>query len=229
MRPYGGLMSGSPCTLRPPPPSPPPPPPAAAAPAAGGAAIGAPASLSVGAPRPPPAAGAGAAAAGLGTGAFGLRAVPCTKSKSDRAGSGLTSPSGVGTRVREDVEHLRFRIERAALPVGAAGRVRQHQRRQRTLPLAHDRRREDRPELVARGELHGFGLQLRREVDQIVERHALTFERRRLGHERLRRRIPLAGHVAFFDRPLFDRPHRLPGRRDRRRRSTPAWSAARSP
>src|SRR5688572_19713178 len=38
--------------------------------------------------------------------------------------------------------------------------------------------------------------------------HALALERRRLGDERLRWRIPLARHFAFLDRPPFDRPHR---------------------
>ena len=59
--------------------------------------------------------------------------------------------------------------------------------------------------------LHGFGAELRREVDQIVDRHARALVRRRLGRERLRRRIPLARHVAFRNRALLDRPDRLPG------------------
>ena len=33
----------------------------------------------------------------------------------------------------------------------------------------------------------------------------------RVERERLRRRVPLAGHVALLDRPLFDRPDRLSG------------------
>ena len=38
---------------------------------------------------------------------------------------------------------------------------------------------------------------------------ALLVERRRLGRKRLRRRIPLAGHVALRHGALLDRPHRL--------------------
>ena len=59
--------------------------------------------------------------------------------------------------------------------------------------------------------VHGFGAQLRREVDQIVDRHARALVRRRLGREGLRRRVPLARHVAFRDRAFLDRPDRLPG------------------
>ena len=46
---------------------------------------------------------------------------------------------------------------------------------------------------------------------EIVDRHALAIERRRLGRKRLRRRRALAGHRRRRDRPLFDRPHRLAG------------------
>ena len=111
--------------------------------------------------------------------------------------------------VREDVEHLRVRIERAALPIRAAGRRRQHQRGERAFPFAHHGRREDRTELVARCQLQRFLAELRREVDEIVDRDALPIVGRRLGNERLRRRIPFAGNGSFLDRPFFDRPHRF--------------------
>ena len=100
----------------------------------------------------------------------------------------------VGERV--DIENIGLRIERAALPVGAARGARQHQRPERRRPLAHHRRREDRAYLVARDQLYPLGAQLRREVDQIVNRHALPLEWRRLGDKRLRRCVPLAGDVS---------------------------------
>ena len=51
----------------------------------------------------------------------------------------------------------------------------------------------------------------RREVDDVGFEKPLPLERRRLGGEGLRRRVPLARHRALLDRPLFDRPHRLAG------------------
>ena len=107
---------------------------------------------------------------------------------------------------------LRFRIERAALPVGAAGRDRQHQRAERPRPLADDRRREDRPELVARRELQRFGLQLRREVDQVV--YADTPCRSNAGGlvgNGCVGEYHSPGTSPFVDRPLLDRPDRLAG------------------
>ena len=54
-------------------------------------------------------------------------------------------------------------------------------------------------------------LQLRREIERVVQRHALLGEGRRLGRQRLRRPGVLAGDVARRHRPLLDRPHRLAG------------------
>ena len=115
----------------------------------------------------------------------------------------LHQPQRRRRRRRVDVEHLGFGIERRAVPVHAAAGRRQHQRRERRRPRGDDRRREDRTDLVARRQLHRFGLQLGREVDEVVERDALAIERRRLGDEGLRRRIPLAGDVALLDRHVL--------------------------
>jgi len=106
------------------PPRPPRPPPCA------GAGTGAPASVNT-VLRPPPCPEVEGAAAVLGEAHWDWARVPCTQSKSDRAASGFTSPKWRRLRVREDVEHLRFGIERAALPVRAAGRVGQHERGER--------------------------------------------------------------------------------------------------
>ena len=78
-------------------------------------------------------------------------------------------------------------------------------------------------------QLDRFGAQLRREVDQVVDRHALRSYGGGLVGKRLRRRIPLAGHVAFRHRALLDRPDRLARHAIEARRGTPAWSAARPP
>ena len=131
MRPYGGLMSGSPWTV-----------------SAAAAAASPP-------PRPPPARAPRRAApppAAAPAGPASRARAPCPgRSPCPTAlGSAATRPSALTAAVREDVEHVRLGIERAALPVRAAGRRRQHQRRQRALPLADDRRREDRADLVAR-------------------------------------------------------------------------------
>ena len=97
------------------------------------------------------------------------------------------------------------RVERAAAPIGAA----------------------DQP-----GPLHGAAklggvnsgpiryfcssflrrrLQLGREIERVVERHALLRERGRPGRHRLRRPGLLALDVARRHRPFLDRPHRLAG------------------
>ena len=163
MRPYGGLMIGSPCgpNMRGPggcPPRPPAGPPPAAAPA----------------PLPP---------------------LAPHQAFRRREWLGLDADVvGVeghlaDARSRRDVQHAGFRIGGAALPVRAAGHVRQHQQRRagRSVPATIGGVKSG-PSLYSGDHLQRFGPQLRREVDQIVERDALTIERRRLGRERLRRR-----------------------------------------
>src|SRR5262249_4262186 len=56
-----------------------------------------------------------------------------------------------------------------------------------------------------------FGFQLGRQVEGVVERHALLGERRRPGRKRLRRPGLLAGHVALWHGTFFNRPDRLAG------------------
>ncbi len=51
--------------------------------------------------------------------------------------------------------------------------------------------------------------QIRREVDQIIDREALSIERRRPGRKRLRRGRLLAGYRRRRNRPLLDWPNRL--------------------
>ena len=77
-------------------------------------------------------------------------------------------------------------------------------------PSAFDRRRrEHRTDHVALHDVERRGAQLRREVDEIVNRDALPIERRRLGWKRLRRRRLFARCRRLRHRPFFDRPHRL--------------------
>ena len=85
------------------------------------------------------------------------------------------------------------------------------QRGERASHFADDGVQEHGPHPVHLHQLQRFRAQLRREVDQIVDRDRLTRVRRRLGRERLRRRVPLARHVALRHRPLLDRPDRLAG------------------
>ena len=95
------------------------------------------------------------------------------------------------------------------MPVCTTGRIGQDQGRERTGPLALDGWREDGSNLVVLDQLERLCVQRRCEVNQIRFRHTLTFECRWLGHEGLRRCVPLTGHSALFDGPLFDRPHGL--------------------
>ena len=140
-----------------------------------------------------------------------VTALPSTYAMSDCPGSGAMRPLLTTEPARRDVEDAGLRIERAAGPVRAAVLARQPQGAERPVDLAHDGRRVERSEFVLRRDLERLLAQLRREVDEVVGRHALPVERRRLGRERLRRRVPLARHVALRHRPLLDRPHRLAG------------------
>ena len=57
------------------------------------------------------------------------------------------------------------------------------------------------------GDLLACGVQLGREIDQILFLNALMIERCGLGRMRLGRRIPFARRVACRHLPLFDRPN----------------------
>ena len=112
---------------------------------------------------------------------------------------------------RKYVDRVGFGIVGAAGPVGATGRGAERKRRIRTIDIALDRRREHRADLEFRDIGQGLVVQLGREIDQDIGRDAVARIGRRLGGERLGRRVPLAGDVAFFNRSLFDRPDRLAG------------------
>ncbi len=116
---------------------------------------------------------------------------------------------------RIDVHDVRLGIVGPARPHGPSTIDRQRQRAERAADPADDGRREDRSDLVSRDHLLALGAKLGGEVDQVVAREtiAVVLEQLpvRVERERLRRRIPFTGHVALFDRPLLDRPDRLPG------------------
>ena len=129
---------------------------------------------------------------------------------------------------RRHVEDAGLLIERGAAPVGAAVGARHQDRALRSFRAAEQhRRRVERAVLVLADDLQRFGLQLRREVDQIVVGDALLIERRRLGRESAasanttrRARCPAA--------PAALRSATPAGRsRDRARRRTPASRPAR--
>src|SRR5258707_336908 len=61
------------------------------------------------------------------------------------------------------------------------------------------------------GSRNGPPLQRRREIERIVERHALFADGRRLRGKRLRRPRVLACDIARRHRTLLDRPDRLAG------------------
>ena len=77
-------------------------------------------------------------------------------------------------------EAVRFRIERRARPVGAAGIGRHLNRGERAVDIAERWRRVQRPNLVPLDHFQRLGTERGREVDQIVNRHALPIERRGL-------------------------------------------------
>ena len=114
---------------------------------------------------------------------------------------------------RRDVQHPGFRVDARAAPVGAPHQARHLDSPLRSVRLfVNDRRwREERPVDVLAKDVERLLPELGREVDDVVDRHSLLVERRRLGREGLRRRVRLARHVAARYRPLLDRPYRLTG------------------
>src|SRR5688572_3820168 len=99
---------------------------------------------------------------------------------------------------RRDVEDAGFLVERRAAPVATTVRPGYEQQSLRRFGIAEEHGRcVDRTELVAADNLLRFRLQLRREVDQIGLGDTLLIEGRWLRRNRLRRRIPLAWHVAL--------------------------------
>src|SRR5262249_17255928 len=93
------------------------------------------------------------------------------------------------SRNRGNVEHACLRIEGTALPVGAAYGSWQLNRSTDAFRAfaANGRRREQRTDPVILEERDRVGAQLRRKVNQIVDRHTLSIEGRWFGRERLRR------------------------------------------
>ena len=85
------------------------------------------------------------------------------------------------------------------------------QRRDRTFGLLTTGGVNIGPDPVPRDELHRLGAELRREVDQIVDRAGPADCKPAASSEMAASAIPLARHVAFRHRPLLDRPDRLPG------------------
>src|SRR5262245_34100254 len=108
------------------------------------------------------------------------------------------------------IEDARLVIESGASPI-ASSICPGHENGSLGSVLAPEQygRRIQRAVSILAENLERFGLQLRREVDDIAFRHALLIEGRRAGWKWLRWRIPLAGHVAFWNRPFFDWPDRL--------------------
>src|ERR1051326_68396 len=106
---------------------------------------------------------------------------------------------------------MSLRIIRASGPVRSALNSGRNDRAERTLGLADDRRRKQRTDFVLLQQLHRFGPQLRRPVDQFVDGDTLVVVCGWLGREGLGGRIPFSGHIALRHRPFLDRPNRLTG------------------
>ena len=88
-----------------------------------------------------------------------------------------------------------------------------HPRHRERRPLSSltpdDGRREHRSQKELLGNLERLLSQFRREVDEIVDRHALEIEGRRPGRKGLGRRRPLPGHRGLRHGAFFDRPDGL--------------------
>ena len=81
-----------------------------------------------------------------------------------------------------------------------------------TPSTGRSQRREDRPQPEAIDSLDRHLSNLRREIDQVVKRHALVVKRGRLRRKRLCRRRYVARDVGLLrDGPFLDRPDRLAG------------------
>ena len=109
------------------------------------------------------------------------------------------------------VDDVRLRIVRPARPVGAAGSGPERERAERAVAPAHNGWRIDGAQVVFRGNGLRTLAKRGREIDQIVDGDAITAVSRRLRGNRLRRGVPLAGHVADFDGPLWDGPNGFSG------------------
>ncbi len=105
-----------------------------------------------------------------------------------------------------DIDDVRVRVVGAARPVAAAH---DHERADRPVRVVRHGRRVDRADPMLGDDALGFGAQLGREVDEVVDRDALMAVTR--SSDRLRRRVPLAGHGALRHGRLLDRPDRLAG------------------
>ncbi|CUS46044.1 hypothetical protein MGWOODY_Smn2499 [hydrothermal vent metagenome] len=114
-------------------------------------------------------------------------------------------------RLRIDIDLAGLRIVATARPVGAALQARCDQRAERATLLAERRRGEEGSGDIVLHQLERLGMQLGREVDQILGAGPLAVIGRRPGREGLGRRIPFAGHVARLYLALDDRPDRLAG------------------
>ena len=115
---------------------------------------------------------------------------------------------------RLEEEHTAFHVEGRAAPVRAANQPG---------PLhgaAQARWREQRTETIFLQLLLSRRLQLRRQIERIVERGALLAECRWPGRERLRGPGVLALDVARWHRTLFDRPYGSTGRAIEHERKT---------
>ena len=112
-------------------------------------------------------------------------------------------------RSRLDVEDAGQGIERGAGMIRSTRHPRHGERRLLASLTRDDRRREHRSQEELPGDLERLVSQLGREVDQIVDRHALEIEGRRSGRKGLGRRRPLPGYRGLRYRAFFDRPDGL--------------------
>src|SRR5271154_4241028 len=124
---------------------------------------------------------------------------------------GVHEGDDAGRVGRRDVENPRLRIESRSAPVTTPSGSRRRKGSQLAFGRAiHFRWRIEWTVVVLADDAQRFGFQGRRVVEQIVFRHALLIEGRRLRRNRLCRRIPLPGHLASRHWPFLNGPYGLP-------------------
>src|SRR5215469_285768 len=108
-----------------------------------------------------------------------------------------------------NIRDVGFGIVGPARPIGSSGRRSQSESSQRSVDLTHDRWGEDGTQQVFGGYALGLFAKIRREVNQVIYRHAVSAIGGRLARYGLCRRVPFTGHTPDRHRLFGDGPHRL--------------------
>src|SRR5215469_1447131 len=124
----------------------------------------------------------------------------------------LYQPDGLHTRVAGiDVCNVALRIIRPSRPIGASGIGPQSERSQWPIGFANNGWCEHGAKAVLGGNRRRLLAELRREVDQVINGHAVATVCGRLAGDGLRRRVPFAGNIPDGYLLFRDGPNGLAG------------------